>query len=321
MQGGGSGVASAVRGDGLRTRAASDPEARRPIRVSMKPVKILVVLFTLAASLALFGALRPETPVLGPAVKALRDGNPGRALAVVAPSLVPKTTYWSYPDPRGSLKIVASLDEVPVDLRERAKRMEVESTPLLTSAAGVDARAGATSASQAPKSKPTAGSGGGAGERSAATKPRVAGPVTIYVTSWCPHCSALADLDARGVTYTKKNIDDDPRAKSELRAKAGLTSVPHLEVGGRLHAGYSPQLYAQPSVKVPAGSHARPAPPRSSASAAVLGRCAPCGPRLSPRTRSACGESLSVRSCRAGSPSARSVRSGRWSSQPTHWRD
>jgi hypothetical protein len=137
----------------------------------MKLVKILIVLFSVVASLALVGAVLPETPFLGPAVRALRDGNAARALAVVAPSLAPKTTYWTFVDSRGSLKIVSSLDEVPADLRDRAKSMEVESTPLPTAAGGVDARAAASRAAQAARAttKAKSGSGGGGLTRSSGT--------------------------------------------------------------------------------------------------------------------------------------------------------
>ncbi len=107
----------------------------------MTLLKALAVLVGLVAALAVAGTLQPETPVLGPAMSALRDGNPGRALGVVAPSLAPKNAYWSFIDVRGDLKIVASLDQVPAELRERAKRIEVESKPLPTAAGGVDARA------------------------------------------------------------------------------------------------------------------------------------------------------------------------------------
>lgn len=137
----------------------------------MKLVKVLIVLFTVVASVVLVGVVLPETPVLGPAVRALRDGNAGRALAVVAPSLAPKTTYWTYVDSRGSLRIVTSLDEVPADLRDRAKSMEVESTPLPTAAGGVDARAAASSAAQAARAttKSKSGSDGGGLTRSTGT--------------------------------------------------------------------------------------------------------------------------------------------------------
>lgn len=130
-------------------------------------VRSIACFVALTGGLVIAGALRPDLPLLGPAVTALRRGDVSRALAAAAPSLAPKRTYWRYTDARGVLQIVASIDDVPFDRRAEAKPMEIETTPLPTQADGVDARAAASAPARTP-----ARSGGGATPS--------ANPVTTY---------------------------------------------------------------------------------------------------------------------------------------------
>ncbi len=52
--------------------------------------------------------------------------------------------------------------------------------------------------------------------------------ITIYSTSVCPPCHALAGwLDAQNITYNKKIIDRDPQLMSEFMSVSdGLIAVP-----------------------------------------------------------------------------------------------
>jgi glutaredoxin len=71
-----------------------------------------------------------------------------------------------------------------------------------------------------------------------------AGGVVVYKTAWCGVCKKLeAYLDRKGVEYEAKDIEQDPSAAAELRAKAGksginTSSVPIIDVGGELIVGF-----------------------------------------------------------------------------------
>jgi glutaredoxin len=73
-----------------------------------------------------------------------------------------------------------------------------------------------------------------------------AGPpvVTIYGASWCGACKeAKAYLRARRIPFAERDIERDPAAARELRAKAsrlgiGADRIPVLDVRGRLLVGF-----------------------------------------------------------------------------------
>ncbi len=68
----------------------------------------------------------------------------------------------------------------------------------------------------------------------------------IYTTPWCGWCrKTLAWLDSHGVDYENRDIESDPRAREELLAKTGSTSIPVVEVDGRVIRGYSPRKMEQ----------------------------------------------------------------------------
>lgn len=68
--------------------------------------------------------------------------------------------------------------------------------------------------------------------------------VVVYKTAWCGVCKKLeAYLQRKGVDYEAKDIEKDPQAAAELRAKASASgistsSVPVIEVGGQLIVGF-----------------------------------------------------------------------------------
>jgi glutaredoxin len=68
---------------------------------------------------------------------------------------------------------------------------------------------------------------------------------TIYGADWCKPCHLAEDyLRAQGVKVTKKDIEEDPQAGSEMRSKlqaAGLggASIPVIDLGGTILIGFS----------------------------------------------------------------------------------
>jgi glutaredoxin-like YruB-family protein len=67
--------------------------------------------------------------------------------------------------------------------------------------------------------------------------------VTLYVTSWCPHCTrARAYLNSQGVNFKEYDIERDPGAGQEMRAKTGGTrGVPVIDIEGIILRGFSAQ--------------------------------------------------------------------------------
>jgi glutaredoxin 3 len=168
------------------------------------------------------GVADPDLPLVGPWGAALRALAPGGGGEGGGPGL---RTYYQFVDATGRVRFVETLAEVPVPLRASAGRVEMEGPP-----PGSPAEARAAAARMAAANAPGP----------------AALPVTVYVTSWCPHCkAALADLDRRGIQYTKRDIDADADAKAALRAKTGGTGVPMLEVGNQIVRGYSVEAYAR----------------------------------------------------------------------------
>ncbi|HWA78402.1 MAG TPA: glutaredoxin [Polyangiaceae bacterium] len=68
-------------------------------------------------------------------------------------------------------------------------------------------------------------------------------PIVMFSTDWCPVCSrARAFLSANGMSYTERDIDHDERAREELKRRTGKSSIPTLEIDGKLLTpGFSEQ--------------------------------------------------------------------------------
>jgi glutaredoxin len=81
----------------------------------------------------------------------------------------------------------------------------------------------------------------GGGERVAALT------VVIYGASWCGPCHQAADhLRGRGVSVVSKDIEAEPAAANEMRAKldrAGMRggTIPVIDVMGRVLVGFNPR--------------------------------------------------------------------------------
>jgi glutaredoxin len=57
----------------------------------------------------------------------------------------------------------------------------------------------------------------------------------MFSTDWCPVCErARAFLSTNGLTYTERDIDHDDRAREELHRRTGKSSIPTIEVDGKL---------------------------------------------------------------------------------------
>lgn len=84
-----------------------------------------------------------------------------------------------------------------------------------------------------------------------AAPPAPGGPVAtlvvIYGASWCGPCHQAQDyLRKRGVSFTMKDIDKDPRAEQDMQAalaKAGRRggSIPVIDVAGEILVGFDPR--------------------------------------------------------------------------------
>lgn len=72
-------------------------------------------------------------------------------------------------------------------------------------------------------------------------------PIVIYGASWCGPCHQVKKyLKSKGIPFVEKDIDEDPSAQSEMRAKLTKSgrrsgSIPVIDVGGQILVGYSPQ--------------------------------------------------------------------------------
>lgn len=71
--------------------------------------------------------------------------------------------------------------------------------------------------------------------------------VTIYTASWCGVCKAAKSyMRSNGISYTEKDVEKDPGAKSEASAKTGgATGVPIIDVNGEIMVGFDKSAFSQ----------------------------------------------------------------------------
>jgi glutaredoxin len=61
----------------------------------------------------------------------------------------------------------------------------------------------------------------------------------LYVKTGCPWCAEVIDfLMSKGISYTEKNVSQDPAAAEEMRRKSGQTSAPTLDWHGQILADF-----------------------------------------------------------------------------------
>jgi glutaredoxin 3 len=63
--------------------------------------------------------------------------------------------------------------------------------------------------------------------------------ITIYSAVWCGYCHAVKDyLDKKGIAYTEKDIDKDPKNAEECVSKSGQMGIPVLDIEGTIIVGF-----------------------------------------------------------------------------------
>ena len=79
----------------------------------------------------------------------------------------------------------------------------------------------------------------------------LATPISMYTASWCGACRrAHAFLQANGLSCKDLDIDANPAALRELKARSGGTKIPVLDVDGKLlRAGFSERAVEQALVE------------------------------------------------------------------------
>jgi glutaredoxin len=75
----------------------------------------------------------------------------------------------------------------------------------------------------------------------------VATPITMYSAPWCGTCRRAHEfLQQNGLKWVERNVDDDPSAMRELKARSGGTAIPVIDVDGKLlTAGFNARAIAQ----------------------------------------------------------------------------
>jgi len=70
--------------------------------------------------------------------------------------------------------------------------------------------------------------------------------ITVFVRPGDPACaSVLAHLDKRGLAYTTRDVLSDPSASAILFGRLGRVTVPVVQIGERMLAGYDPVQLAR----------------------------------------------------------------------------
>ena len=68
-------------------------------------------------------------------------------------------------------------------------------------------------------------------------------PITLYMTSWCPHCKrARAYFHQRGLAFTEIDVEDSEAGRKEYLALGG-GGVPIILVGDKVMRGFNPQAF------------------------------------------------------------------------------
>jgi glutaredoxin len=125
-----------------------------------------------------------------------------------------RDVLYQYVDDAGSVHFARSLEQVPEAWRDRAGRVEI------------DRQETAPGASREPA--------------------RAAPQVVVYTTSWCGWCRrTLAWLDSKGIAYDNRDIEERPAYRDELIRKSGGTSIPVVEIDGKIIRGFDAKQMAR----------------------------------------------------------------------------
>lgn len=63
--------------------------------------------------------------------------------------------------------------------------------------------------------------------------------ITIYSADWCAFCHAAKDyLTRKGIAFTEKNVEHDPKFAQEAVQKSGQMGIPVLDINGEIIIGF-----------------------------------------------------------------------------------
>lgn len=134
--------------------------------------------------------------------------------------------YYQFVDAERRVRFVERLEDVPEKWRATVGFVKMDVPPPLSPADAARAR--------------RASLGGGSASAAAASGGR---QIVLYSAVWCGACKkAKKYLDAKGVAYTVRDVDD-PAIAEELLRKTGERGIPVIDVGGRVLTGFSAKAY------------------------------------------------------------------------------
>jgi len=65
--------------------------------------------------------------------------------------------------------------------------------------------------------------------------------IVMYTATGCADCEKLKKyMDSKGVSYTTRDIRENPEYAKELEEKTGKEGVPYLVIDGEWKRGYQP---------------------------------------------------------------------------------
>lgn len=63
--------------------------------------------------------------------------------------------------------------------------------------------------------------------------------ITVYSATWCAFCHAAKDyFDSKGVKYTDKDVEADPKAGMEAVEKSQQRGIPVIDIDGTIIIGF-----------------------------------------------------------------------------------
>ena len=209
-------------------------------RISQMRTTWLAILLVFSVVASGFILVRARTGAEGPGLAGLAEGAQA-ALESAATRLGGEpepeaeagepepATFYRYTDETGAVRFVSSLSEVPRKLRDSAQPVgnRVQRAPALPASRREARRQAASQAA------------------SAGIERSLDHEVVVYTTSWCGWCrKTLAFLDKKGVSYENRDIEADEAYRDELIEKTGGTSIPVVEIDGKIIRGYDPARMA-----------------------------------------------------------------------------
>lgn len=63
--------------------------------------------------------------------------------------------------------------------------------------------------------------------------------ITVYSATWCGFCHMAKDyFDKKGVKYTDKDVESDPKFMAEAVDKSGQRGIPVIDINGEIIVGF-----------------------------------------------------------------------------------